>query len=59
MIAERAFTPALGRIDVAFEDDLRVRGDLEVDRARAYHLDAPAAQPPCEHDLVDAGWQRR
>ena len=39
--------------DVALEDDLGVRGHLEVDRLAADELDGLAAQEPREHELVE------
>ena len=46
--------PPLARIDVTFEDDLRVGGHLEVHGAALDHLHAPLAQHAGEQQLVEA-----
>src|SRR5438132_13706142 len=40
VIAKGTFTPALARLDIAFEDDVRARRDLEIDADALHHLDS-------------------
>ena len=59
VVSEGPFLGDLVLVDVALEDDLRVRRDLEVDRLRPDELNRLAAQEPGEHELVDVLRQRR
>ena len=59
VVAERALLGQLVLLDVALEDDLRVRRHVEGDRLRAHELDGLAAQEAGEHQLVDVLRQRR
>ena len=51
-------TPDVVLRDVSFEDDLRVRRHLEVDRLAAHELDRLAAQEAGEHQLVEVVRER-
>ena len=53
MVAERALDPDVVLRDVPFEDDLRVRGHLQIHRLAADELDRLAAKEPGEHELVE------
>ena len=53
VVAERPLDADVVFRDVALEDDLRVRGHLEIDRLAAHELDRLAAQESREHELVE------
>ena len=59
VVAEGALEAGLALLDVALEDDLGVGGHLEVDGRARRELDRLAAQEAGEHELADAGRQRR
>ena len=59
VVAERPLLPALARGHPALQHDLGLRRHLEVARHAARELDAPAAEPAGEDDLVHAGRERR
>ena len=54
VVAERSFAPALARIHVTLEDDLRVGRHLEVVRDALHELDALAAEKSGEQQFVEA-----
>ena len=58
VVAERALDPDIVLRDMAFEDDLGVRGHLEVDRLAAHELDRLPAQEAREHELVEVVRER-
>ena len=59
VVAERTLDPDVVPRDGALEDDLRVRGHLEVHGLAADELDRLAAEEPGEHQLVDVMRERR
>ncbi len=58
VVAERALEPAFPWVHVPFEDDLRVRRHLDVDRLTMNHLDPAPTEPAREDDLVKPGRER-
>ena len=59
VVAERALDADVVLRDVSLEDDLGVRGHLEVDGLAAHELDRLAAQEAGEHELVEVLRERR
>jgi hypothetical protein len=59
VIAERPFAPALARLNVAFEHDLRVGRHFEIDGPALHQLDAALAEDAGEHQLVEPFRHRR
>ena len=60
VIAERPLAAQrLGWIDVAFDDDIRVRRHFDIDGDAFDQLDAFLAQEAGEEDLIDLRRQRR
>ena len=53
VIAEGAFAARFALLDVPFDHDLGVGGDLQVDRVAPGQLDRRATQEAGEHELVD------
>ena len=58
MVAERSLAAHLVRIDIAFEDDLRRRGHLKIDRNALHELDRFMPEEPRKDHLVDVARQR-
>ena len=54
VVAERTFPPALTRLDVAFEDDVSARGDVQVVRHALHHLDAASGEKASKEQFVQA-----
>jgi hypothetical protein len=54
VVAKRAFEQLLVRIDVALDDDFRIRWHLHVDRAALHELDPAAVEEAGEQQLFDA-----
>ena len=59
VVAERALGGEVALLDVALEHDLRVRGDLDVDRLRPARARPASLEEAGEHELVDVLRQRR
>ena len=59
VVAERTFHPLFRQVDGAFNDDLRVLGNFEIDRFGLHQMDRLLAQEPRKKHLVDAGRQGR
>ena len=59
MVAARTLVAFLAAFHVAFKDDLRVGRHLQRHRLAGRDLHRLAAQKTGEHELVDAGRQRR
>ena len=59
VIAERSFRPHLARLDVAFEDEIDVGRDFEIDRLALHQLDGFLAQEAGEENLIEPIGQGR
>jgi hypothetical protein len=59
VITKRAFAATLPGLDVSLENDLRLRRNLEIDRAALHELGPAPGQHAGQHQFVEAFWHRR